>query len=347
METYPINAQFYCGIDMHARNSYLCVMNSTGDILLRRNISNNFEVFKQFMQPFLPDLAVGVESTYNYYWLLDGCQQGGIPFHLGHALYMKAISGHKKKKDPIDARTIANLMRTNFLPPAYPYPREMRVTRDLLRRRHRLVRIRAEAYTHIQLVFHQYGITDILPTEVRHKPTRHQLIERFADEDLQANIATDLAVIEALDPLIDGLEKQILAQAQQHNPCDYQILLTVPGVGPMITLNIIYEIHSIARFKTVQKFSSYCRVVKCMRESGGKIKGYKNQKIGNPYLKWAMSQIIISAQSASEPIAKYYQRLENKYGRRRARAQIAHKFAVAIYFMLKDGKVFDQKRFVS
>lgn len=148
MGSYPIHAKYFCGVDMHSRTSYLCVLNKTGDIMLKWNIPNNFVKFKQNAQTFLPDLAVGVESTYNDYRLLDGCQQSNIDFHLGHALYMKAISKHKKKSDPLDAHTIANLMRTNFFPPAYAYPRQMRATRDLLRRRHRLVRIRAGAKTH-------------------------------------------------------------------------------------------------------------------------------------------------------------------------------------------------------
>ena len=167
MNTLKIVAEYFCGVDLHARNIYICVMNREGDILLKRNIPNNFTKFKQFIEPFFPDLAVGCESTYNYYWLLDGCSEAGIPFYLGHAFYMKAIGGNKKKNDPIDAKTIANLMRTNYFPMAYPYPRDMRATRDLFRRRTRLVRIRAEAYTHSQLVMHQQAITDVRPAELR------------------------------------------------------------------------------------------------------------------------------------------------------------------------------------
>ncbi|GAB4374950.1 MAG: IS110-like element ISGsu4 family transposase [Calditrichia bacterium] len=288
-----------------------------------------------------------MESTYNYYWLLDGCQQSGIDFHLGHALYMKAISKHKKKSDPIDAHTIANLMRTNFFPPAYAYPRQMRATRDLLRRRHRLVRIRAGAYAHIQMVFQQYAIPDIKPANVKNKITRLELVDRLQDEDIKQNIAADLELIGALDPLINKLEKKIIAQAKAHNCRDYNILLSIPGVGPIIALDLLYEIHDINRFKTVQKFSSYCRVVKCQRESDGKRKGGGNQKIGNPYLKWALSQIIMGAQVSSQRVEKYYLRLEHKYGRRRARAQIAHKFAVVIYYMLKHQMVFEEKKFCS
>ena len=124
METRKIEAQYYCGVDMHARSSYICVVNRVGDIELCRNIPKDFKIFKEFKRSFVPDLAVGCESTYNYYWLLDGCREAGMRFCLGHASYMKAISGHKKKNDPLDAETIANLMRTNYFPEAYPYPRD-------------------------------------------------------------------------------------------------------------------------------------------------------------------------------------------------------------------------------
>lgn len=149
METRTIDATYYGGVDMPAKTSYFYILNRVGDIEFKRNLENNFKIVKEFLQPFLPDLAAGCESTYNYYWLLDGCREAGIRFYLGHALYMKAISGNKKKNDPLDALTIANLLQTSYFPEAYPYPPEMRATRDLLRRRHRLVRSRAEAYTHM------------------------------------------------------------------------------------------------------------------------------------------------------------------------------------------------------
>jgi transposase len=259
---------------------------------------------------------------------------------------MKAIAGNKKKNDPLDAETIGNLLRTNYFPEAYPYPREMRTARDLLRRRHWLVRIRAGAYAHIPLVFQHYGFRDVNPADVKHSESRSVLLERFSDEAIRWNLELDFRVIELLTPLIAEVEAQILEKARQHNPRDYLILQTTPGIGPMIALNILYETHHIGRFRKVQNYSSYCRVVKCERESCGRQKGAGNQKIGNPYLKWAYSQIIIHAQKSNEMIKKYYQRLESKYGRKRARAQITHKFCVAAYFMLKRRKAFDVARFV-
>jgi transposase len=336
---------YFCGIDLHARSMFVTVMNKAGEVLFRRDMPNDFKVFLKYMQPYLGSLAVGVESTYNWYWLADGCRQAKIPFYLGHALYMKAITGGKKKNDRIDSKTIADLMRSNMFPMAYAYPKEMRATRDLLRRRRRLVNLRAEAYTHIQLIFAQQGILDIDADDVKRKKTRHTLVEKFAQPDLKMTIESDLNVVEAFDPIIAKLERQIRAQAKHHDRKAFELLQTVPGIGEMLALTILYEMHSVARFESPQQFSSYGRVVKCERTSGGKITGGGNQKIGNPCLKWALGEIIIHAKAFSPRIKRYYEQLQAKFGKR-AKSIIAHQFAIAIYYMLKNGKVFDEVRFV-
>jgi len=346
MELAKIKSKYYCGADLHSKTTYIKVMNGEGDILLKRNLPNNFAVFKSLVKSFLPDLVVGAESTYSYYWLYDGCRESGIPFYLGHALYMKAISGNKKKSDPIDAETISNLLRSNFFPIAYPYPKEMRATRDLLRRRHRLVRIRAEGYTHIHLIFHQEGLGDITSEAVKNKSTRRELISRFSNQSLQHTITADLDIIDMLDPYIKQLELEIRNQAKSHNHRDYALLQTMPGIGEMNALIILYETHDINRFPTVQKYSSYCRVIRCERESNGKNTGNKNQKMGNPYLKWAYGQILHSAKRYNDRINRHYQKLESKHGPARARSIMAHKFAVAVYSMLKHHQAFDEERFV-
>ena len=167
MNYAQINQHYLCGIDLHANSMYFKILDREGQILYRRNMPNNFALFKQILTPFLPDIAVGVESTFNYYWLYDGCVEAGIPFYLGHAAYMKVIAGNKQKNDPLDAETIAHLMRSNLFPQAYPYPGKMRAVRDLLRRRHRLVRHRSEAYTHVQLLLRQQGICDFRGRDVK------------------------------------------------------------------------------------------------------------------------------------------------------------------------------------
>jgi len=346
MEFAQIDSQYYCGVDLHSNSMYVTVMDKFGKILYRRNLRNDFHLFKTKMAPFLPDLAVGVESTYNWYWLADGCHQANIPFYLGHALYMKAITGGKKKNDKIDSRTLADLMRGNLFPTAYPYPKQMRSTRDLLRRRNYFVVLRAAANSHIQTIFHQLATVDIQGADVKKKNTRRTIIEKIDDPQLQLSVESDLDLMDALDPIIKQLERRIRAQAKQHDRKLFAILQTTPGIGDILALTILYEIHKIDRFPSAKNFSSYCRTVRCERSSNGKAKGGGNQKIGNPYLKWAMDQIIVRAQTKNPLIRSYYQLLKSKHGKRKARAIIGHKFAVAIYYMLKNGQGFDEKKFI-
>jgi transposase len=320
-------------------------MDNTGQIFLNQNFQNSYTRFNDIIKPFKNNIAVGCESTYTYYWLADGCKQANIPFYLGHALYMKAISGNKQKHDPLDATTIANLLRTSYFPEAYPYPKEMRPTRDLLRRRHRLVSIRAEAYSHIRMTAHQYAIDDLKGQHLKTSAARKNAIILFSEHGIENLIASDLDVISSLDPLIDKIEKEIRVSAINHDPKDFALLQTVPGIGMMLSLVILYETHDINRFPRHQHYASYCRVVKCDRTSSKKKVDRKNQKMGNPYLKWAFSAIIVNGQSF-EPIQKYVQKLESRHGRAKARARIAHKFCKAVYYMLKNGQAFDDKKFL-
>ncbi len=341
-----VNSQYYCGIDLHSRSMYVSVMNKAGDILFHRNMPNNFDIFKRYVKPFLPDMAIGVESSCYYYWLCDACREAGIPFYLGHAFYMKAVHGGKVKNDRVDSKKIADLLRANLFPLAYHYPKEMRPTRDLLRRRHFFVWKRASAYSHLQVLCAQYGIIDVDTKMVKDKKSRRELIELFSEEELRIMIEKDLEYIDFLDPLIAELERYIRRKARFHNHRDYQLLLTIPGVGDILALIILYETHTVSRFKTVQRYSSYSGVVKCKRTSAGKVVGAKNNNIRNPYLKWAFGDIILVAQRCETRIASLYERMKSKYGLGRAKSLIAHRFAVATYFMLKNRQGFDVDRFV-
>ena len=185
MRLLNVVSKYFCGIDLHKRKMYACVMDRAGNIRFHQNLEANFDVFVQAMEPYLPDLVVGVESLFCYYWLFDKCNEAGIPFYLGHAYYMRTIHGGKSKNDRHDSKAIANLLRTNYFPLAYPYPKEMRGTRDLLRRRHHYVDQRAEAYRHIENTFAQQGMIDIKLSHLKNKKTRRKLIQRFEDPDLQ------------------------------------------------------------------------------------------------------------------------------------------------------------------
>jgi len=169
----------------------------------------------------------------------------------------------------IDSKKIADLMRSNHLPIGYVYPKEMRSTRNLLRRRIRFTKIRAEAYAHFQTIFRQNSM-NITPNDVKDKKNRRELINRFSDSSIQSNIELNLDIIDFFDPKLNKIERQIRAQAKEYDRTTHNLLLTVPGIGDMISLVILYEIGNISRFESAQKFSSYSRLVKCERESGEK-----------------------------------------------------------------------------
>src|SRR5574342_1034215 len=216
MRFYTKQHRYYCGIDLHARSMYVCVLDPQGEILLHRNMPCNPELFLKAIAPYREDMAVAVECIFTWYWLADLCSKENIAFVLGHALYMKAIHGGKAKNDKIDAHKIAVLLRGGMLPMAYVYPPEMRATRDLLRRRCHLVHKRAELLAHIQNTNSQSNLPEI-GKKLAYKANREGVAERFNDPAVQKTIEVDLALITYYDELLRDLELSIVKTAKQHD----------------------------------------------------------------------------------------------------------------------------------
>ena len=216
MRFYTQQHQFYCGIDLHARTMYLCILNRDGEILVHRNMPAGPEPFLKAIAPYREDVVVCVECIFTWYWLADLCAREGLPFVLGHALYMKAIHGGKAKNDKIDAQKIAVLLRGGMLPQAYVYPAEMRATRDMLRRRLHLTRKRAELLAHIQNTNSQYNLPEI-GKKIAYKANRDGVAERFADPAVQKSIEVDLALITYYDALLRDVELSIVKTAKHHD----------------------------------------------------------------------------------------------------------------------------------
>jgi transposase len=283
---------------------------------------------------------------FTWYWLADLCAREKIPFVLGHALYMKAIHGGKVKNDKIDSAKIAGLLRAGMLPQAYVYPAEMRSTRDLLRRRNYLVRLRAELLAHIQNTNSQCN----LPTferKITYRANRVGAAERFEDPSVRTSMEADLELIEHLDKMKLRLETFILQQARVHDPQTLHLIRTIPGVGKVLSLVILYEIHDIDRFPTVQNFASYARLVKCAKQSAGKQVGSSGNKIGNVHLKWAFSEAAVLLLRDSPEAQKTKQRLEKKHGKAKALSILAHKLGRATYYVIKRRKAFDMNQFLA
>ncbi len=344
MKFYTKTHQNYCGIDLHTRTMYVCIINNQGEILVHRNIPTEPEPFFKLIADHREDLVVGVECIFSWYWLADVCDQAGIKFLLGHALYMKAIHGGKSKNDKIDSEKIARLIRGGTFPQAYVYPAELRPYRDLLRRRNFLVHVRSEVLAHIKLTNYQYN----LPTIEKHigkKGNRQELAERFTVPSVRKNVEVDLAVADTTHALINQLENYIIRHTKQFDPRTYYRLQTVPGIGKVLALVILYEVGDLSRFPTVQAFCSYSRLVKCPKESAGKLYGYSGGKIGNAHLKWAFSEAVALFMRESDRAKDFVAKHEKKHGKGKAMSILAHKLGRAVYFMWKRNDAFDEHYF--
>ena len=344
MRFYTKQHRYYCGIDLHARSMYVCILDQQGEILLHRNMPCAPELFLKALAPYREDMVVAVECIFTWYWLADLCAKHNIPFVLGHALYMKAIHGGKAKNDKIDAHKIAVLLRGGMLPMAYVYPPEMRATRDLLRRRMHLMRKRSELLAHIQNTNSQYNLPEI-GKKIAYKANREEVAERFDEPSVRKSMEMDLSLIDHYDKLLTEVELYITKTAKVDNVNAFHRLRSVPGIGKILALVILYEIHDIERFPTVQDFVSYARLVKCAKESAGKRHGTSGKKIGNVHLKWAFSEASVLFLRANPAGQKYVDKLTSKHGKAKALSILAHKLRRAVYYMLKRKKAFDMNQF--
>jgi transposase len=248
MRFYTGQHRYYCGIDLHARTMYPCILDhDSGKVLLHRSVHCEPDRFLWAIEPYRDDLVVSAECIFCWYWLADLCAQEDIDFVLGHALYMKAIHGGKRSNR---LHKIAVLLRGGAFPMAYVYPRGMRATRDLLRRRLLFVRRRSELFTHIRMTFHQLNLP--APGSAFHHPrNRIGLAEAIPDPVVRASVEADLAMAERLDEIIRSLEGTIRRRAKIDDPGTYTRLQTIPGVGRILALTLLYELRDVSRFPRV------------------------------------------------------------------------------------------------
>jgi transposase len=350
MKYYSSTTEFNCGIDLHARQMYVCVMDRQGKKLVHTNVKHNdFEFFLKLVAPYRHSLTVCCECMFGWYWLADACQEAGLTFVLAHALYVKAIHGGKNKNDRIDSEKLTHLLRSNLIPPAYVYPREKRPLRALLRQRIGYVWRRSELLARIHSHQLAHNRTPARQTRRNRDPWEEQLLAAEDHPLRQLALQNDLAMIRHYDAQIHALEVKLLQLAKERSGRDFALLQSVPGIGENLGLTILHEIGDIERFPTVKDFLSYGRLVKGTVASAGKIKGLRGAKLGNPYLRWAFGEAAVIAKRDHALIGPLSQRLEarmkgNKF---KANTVVAIKLARAVYFMLKNKTVFDAERLIS
>lgn len=332
----------YAGIDLHSNNSMVVVQDDEDNVVGRRRLPNDLGTVSAWLEPYRKDLAgVVVESTYNWYWLVDGLMDEGYQVHLANTVAIQQYDGLKYRDDASDARWLAKLLRLGELPEGYIYPRTERAVRDLLRKRSQLVRQGTMNLLSIQNLFAR-SLGERISANRGKRLTPEAVDACFEDSNVALAVKSALNVLDCIQEQIVTLEKAVHDQVRLRK--GYRRLLTVPGIGKILALTIMLETGDIGRFPGVGNYVSYSRLVGSSHLTNGKRKGSGNTKNGNAFLCWAFIEAANFAIRHNEMIRRYYQRKQARTKRIVALKAVAHKLARACYHLIREDVGFDLKR---
>jgi transposase len=334
--------EVYAGLDLHSTNTYVAMINEDNKVLYKQRHGNDVPTILSALDPFKKDIqGVVVESTYNWYWLVDALMDAGYRVHLANVSAIKQYEGLKQIDDRRSSLWLANLLRLNILPTGYIYPKEERPTRDLLRKRLHLVRHRTSHILSVKnILARNLGIR--MKSEEVKKLTDPDVKILFPNPEMRVAVAASVGLIAHLEKEIEGIEAMITRKIKVRK--EFTKLLTMPGIGQILGLTIMLEVGHIDRFPTVGNYSSYCRCVRSIRTSNGKITGYGNRKSGNKYLSWAYVEAANFARRFHEVVRSYYERKVARTNRIVAIKAVSHKLARASYYVMRDNVDYDQAR---
>jgi len=332
----------FCGIDLHSNNSVVVVTDETDKVLVSRRCPNDLAKILALLAPHQGELsAVVVESTYNWYWLVDGLIAAGYAVKLANTVAMKRYDGLKHSDDETDAAHLAHMLRLGILPTGYIHPPAERGLRDLARKRVQLVRSRTQ---------HVLAVENILARSLGSRLSATAIKRLDAAEadtlglaaDVTLAVQANLAVINTLNQEIGKLEARLLESVKLRP--EYVHLLSIPGIGKVLATVIMLETGDVNRFAQVGNYASYARCVSSIRLSNGKKKGEGNTKNGNAYLVWAFVEAANFARRYSDEARSFFDKMKAKTNSIVATKALAHKLARASYHILKEGQPFDVKR---
>jgi transposase len=334
--------ELYAGIDLHSRNNYIGVINDQDKRIYSKRHRNQLPEVLLALKPFKKSLkGVVVESTYNWYWIVDGLQDNGYKVHLANPAAIQQYSGLKHTDDKWDSFWLAHLRRLDILPEGYIYPKKDRPVRDILRRRSLFVRHRTAQILSLQSTIIRNRGIDIPGSAI--KLFDESDAENLFDEPLlrlTANIG--IQTINALTQKIELIEKEVMSRVRLRPEFEY--LLTIPGIGKILGLTVMLEVGDIGRFEEVGNYSSYCRCVRSTRLSNKKKKGEGNRKNGNRYLAWAYVEAAHFSIRYCPKAQSFYQRKKAKTNGAVATKALANKLARASYYVMRDQVPFDEDK---
>jgi transposase len=331
--------KLFGAIDLHSNNNVTVLIDEKDEVVYRKRLPNDLILILEQLSPYQSRLeGIVVESTYNWYWLVDGLMARGHKVHLANTAAIQQYNGLKYTDDDSDARWLAHLLRLGILPQGYIYPREQRPVRDLLRKRSQLVRQRTINLLSIQNLYTRNTGQALSANQIKGLQVE-DIDGMFSVSDLTLAIKANLSVLRSADEQVQILEQSVRERVQLRP--EFSFLKTVPGIGQILALTIMLESGEIGRFPSVGNFASYCRCVGSEKLSNGKRKGSGNTKNGNKYLSWAFVEAANFAIRFSPKIQSFYQRKKTKSHRVVALKAVAHKLCRACYYIMRDRVAFD------
>jgi transposase len=331
--------QLYTAFDLHSNNTYLGIIDENGKREFKRKLPNDPAVIIETLKPFKADIiGIAVESTYNWYWLVDLLMAEGYKVHLANPAEIQKYTGLKYADDQHDAFWLAEMLRLDILPEGYIYPKEDRPIRDLLRKRGHLVRLRTSLILSLQNIISRNNGIQLKAGDIKRLLTDHvaPFLERNEDLALAGKVSKES--IDFFTRQIKAIETVVERKLDLRDP--YDRLLTEPGIGKILGLTIMLETGPISRFVKVGNYVSYCRKVSTKWISNEKKKGKGNKKCGNRYLAWAFSEAAELARRYDENARAYFNRKAQQTNRMVAHNALAHKLARAAYYIMRDGVSF-------
>jgi len=331
--------KLYGAIDLHSSNNVMVLIDGEDKIVYQKRLLNNLATILEELSVYQSRVeGIVLESTYNWYWLVDGLMEQGYKVHLANTAAIQQYEGLKYTDDHSDARWLAHLLRLGVLPEGHIYPRAERPVRDLLRKRSQLVRQRTTNLLSIQNLLTRNTGSSMKANLI--KGLDVQLIdELLPNGDLALAVKANLSVMSSAGEQVQLLE-QTVTQRVKLRP-QFSFLKTVPGIGEILALTIMLETGDIRRFATVGNYASYCRCVGSQKISNGKKKGQGNTKNGNKYLAWAFVEAGHFAIQFNSKIKSFYQRKQAKSKNVVALKAVAHKLCRACYYIMRDRVAFN------
>jgi transposase len=335
--------KLYAGIDLHANNNYLAIIDEKDTRLYKKKLPNQPDVILAELEPFKNEISgIVVESTFNWYWLVDLLMDNSYHLHLANPAAIQKYKGLKHMDDNHDAFWLAHLLRLKILPEGYIYPKEDRPIRDLLRKRGHLVQIRTALINSLQGIISRNCGCDLNANKIKAVKIDHISPLLTGQEDLELSGAVSKECIDFLTSKIREIEYAV-KEKKKLQP-SFIALKTIPGIGLTLALTIMLETGAISRFSKVGEYSSYCRKVPSKWTSNNKNKGKGNVKNGNKYLAWAFSEAAEFCRRYNDSAKAFFNKKAAKTNRMVAHAALSHKLARASYYIIRDGVSFDSKK---